>query len=89
MLCLVLIKKGQLMDDAVNMDSKIIRAGSNTYFIDIKETKAGKPYLMITESRFQGEGEKHRRTAISIFPEHISEFLQALHSIAGRIEQPK
>ena len=73
------------MNDAVNKDSQIVRAGSTTYFMDIKETKAGKPYLTITESRFKGEGEKHRRSSISIFPERISDFLQALNSIAGRI----
>ena len=77
------------MDDVANKDSQTVRAGSTTYFIDVRQTKAGKPYITITESRFQGEGEKHRRTFISIFPEHISDFLQALNSIAGTIEQPK
>lgn len=77
------------MGDAVNNDSQTVRAGSNTYFMDIKETKAGKPYITITESRFQGEGEKRQRTAISIFPEHISVFLQVLNSICGRIKQPQ
>jgi hypothetical protein len=77
------------MDDAVNIDSQTVRAGSTTYFIDVKQTKAGKFYLTITESRFQGEGEMHRRSSISIFPEHISDFLQALSSIAGKMEHPK
>jgi hypothetical protein len=77
------------MDDAEKKDSQTVRAGSTTYFIDVKQTKAGKPCLTINESRFQGEGEKHRRSSISIFPEHISDFLQALTSMAGRIEQPR
>jgi hypothetical protein len=77
------------MEDAVNQDSQTIRAGSNTYFMDVKQTKAGKPYLTITESRFKGEGEKHHRSSISIFPEHLPDFLQALNAIAGGIEQPK
>ena len=77
------------MDDTVDKDSQIVRAGSTTFFLDAKQTKAGKPYLTITESRFQGEGKKHRRSFISIFSEHISDFLQALNTIAGRIEQAK
>ena len=82
---------GKGVDDLEMGDnsSRTVKAGSITYFFDIKETKAGKPYIMITESRFKGEGEKHRRSSISIFPEHISEFLQALNSICGRIEQPQ
>ena len=38
------------------MDSKKVKAGSSTYFFDVKKTKEDKPYLMITQSRFKGEG---------------------------------
>jgi len=40
----------------INTANKTVRAGSTTYFFDIKETKGGKLYLVITESRFKGEG---------------------------------
>jgi hypothetical protein len=33
-----------------------VRAGAITYFLDVKETRERKPYLMITMSRFKGEG---------------------------------
>ena len=67
--------------------SQAIRAGASTYFLDIKETQAGKPYLVITESRFRGEGSPRQRVTIVIFPEHISEFLQALDTIAGGLKK--
>jgi hypothetical protein len=77
------------MTEPINIASEIVRAGSTTYFIDARETKAGKPYLAITESRFRKDEEKHQRATISIFPEHISDFLRALNTVAGTIEQPK
>jgi|WetSurSiteA1Bulk_404760.scaffolds.fasta_scaffold51440_2 hypothetical protein len=73
------------MDEKKN--SRTVRAGATTYFLDIKESQAGKPYLAITESRFKGEGSQRQRASIVIFPEHISEFLQALITIAGELEQ--
>ena len=40
----------------INTANKTVKAGLTTYFFDIKETKGGKLYLVITESRFKGEG---------------------------------
>ena len=54
--------------------SEMLKASSKTYFFDIKETKEGKPYLIITESRLKGEGEKPERSSIMIFQESIEEF---------------
>jgi hypothetical protein len=71
------------MDEKKN--SKTIRAGATTYFLDIKESQAGKPYLAITESRFKGEGSQRQRATIVVFPEHITEFLQTLNEVVGRI----
>ncbi len=47
--------------------SEMLKTGSKTYFFDVKETREGKPYLIITESRLKGEGEKPERTSIMIF----------------------
>lgn len=55
-------------------NSQSVRAGSITYFFDVKETKQGKPYLMITMSRFRGEGEDWDRVSIPLFPEHVQKF---------------
>ena len=62
--------------------SKIIKAGSTTYFFDVKTTKGGKPFLVITESRFKGEGSERQRSSIVVFPEQIMEFSSSLQEIA-------
>jgi hypothetical protein len=64
------------MEDATA--SKIVKAGSTTYFFDVKATKDGKPFLVITESRYKGEGSDRQRSSIVVFPEHSKEFLNAL-----------
>ena len=67
-------------------DSKTVRAGAITYFFDLKETKDNKPFLVITESRFKGEGEDHERKSILVFQDNIQEFSQALSEIAAKME---
>jgi len=69
--------------EVVNMverqeNSKIVKAGSKTYFFDIKETKEGKPFLLITESRFKGEGEERERSSIIVFQDNAQEFTEAV-----------
>lgn len=62
-----------------------VRAGSRTYFFDIKETKDKKPYLIITESRFKGVGKEHERTSLLIFQDHITEFSKTLSNLANKM----
>ncbi len=58
--------------------SKTLKAGSRTYFFDVKETQEGKPYLVITESRFKGDGEERERNTVVVFPESAEEFAAAV-----------
>ena len=67
-------------------NSKTLKAGSKTYFFDIKQTKDGKPYLVITESRFQGNG-KSERSAIIVFQEQAKEFTEAVTEMLTKIEE--
>ena len=67
-------------------NSKTVRAGSITYFFDLKETKDNKPFLVITESRFKGEREDHERKSILVFQDNIKEFSKALSEIATSLE---
>ncbi len=69
--------------------SEMLKAASKTYFFDIKETREGKPYLIITESRLKGEGEKPERTSIMIFQENIEEFAGIVTKMAERVAQGK
>ena len=65
--------------------SKVVRAGGITYFIDVKKTREGKPYLMITESRYKGDDGKHDRNSIVIFQENAQEFVRAITEVSARM----
>ena len=70
-------------------DDHQVRAGSRTYFFDLKETKDKKPFLVITESRFKGEGKDHERTSMLIFQDHVKEFSKAISNMAAKMTDVK
>ena len=76
--------KGEGVNDMVE-ESKTVKAGARTYFFDLKETKEGKPYLVITESRFKGEDDDRERNSIVVFPENIEEFMGAVSAMAAKL----
>ena len=61
-----------------------VRAGSRTYFMDVKETKDGKPYLSIQESRKKDEG--FEKSRMLVFQDHLQDFLKGIISVQGFIE---
>ncbi|MFC1959363.1 DUF3276 family protein [Chloroflexota bacterium] len=67
--------------------SKQVRAGNRTYFFDLKETKGGKDYLLITESKYMGEDQEqaYEKQRIAVFPEQALEFLAAIQAMVGEI----
>ncbi len=65
-----------------SQNSKMVKAGSRTYFFDVKEAKNGKKYLVITESRLAGEGKERVRNTIVIFSEQMGEFIGAVSEMA-------
>ena len=81
------VRKG--VDEMADQDerSRIVKAGAKTYFLDIKETKDEKPYLMITESRFKGEGEDRERISIVVFPENAQEFSEAVSELTAQLAE--
>lgn len=68
-----------------NANSMTLKAGSKTYFFDVKETKEGKPYLVITESRFKGEGEERERSAVIVFQESAAEFAKMVMQMSTKL----
>ena len=68
-----------------NSDSRTVRAGSNTYFFDLKETDDGKPFLVITQSRFKGEGKGHDRASLAVFSETANEFLETAQDMLNKL----
>ena len=82
------VRKGR--KEVVNMvgqkdKSKTLKAGSKTYFFDVKETQQGKPYLVLTESRFKGNGEDRERRTIIVFQENVQEFADAVSGMAKKM----
>ena len=61
--------------------SETVKAGARTYFFDIKQSPDGRRYLVITESKFKGEGSERERTSIILFPEHADDFLSTLKAM--------
>jgi len=57
--------------------SEKIAAGSRTYFFDVKESREGAKYLVISESR-RGGKEDYEHSRIMIFQEHIPVFAKGL-----------
>ena len=65
--------------------SKTIKAGAKTYFFDIRETKDKKPFLVITESQFKGDGKERERKSIIVFQENAEEFSRTVYEMLKKI----
>ena len=65
--------------------STMVRSGKTTYFVDVKEAKNGNKYLIISETRLDGEEKK--RTSIRVFGETIDQFRQAIAEAATAATQ--
>ncbi|MCI0558942.1 MAG: DUF3276 family protein [Nitrososphaera sp.] len=75
------------VSDVADIDnSKTVKAGAKTYFLDIVSSKANDDkYLRITESRFKGEGNERERSSIIVFPDNAEEFLQAVSEMVAKL----
>ncbi len=51
-------------------------AGGRTYFFDVRETKEGVKYLVISESKQEGSSYAHRR--VMVFEENLQAFADGL-----------
>jgi len=65
-------------EDQKELFSKRVTAGSRTYFVDVKGSKEGVLYLVITESRPSDEGYEHER--VMVFEENFTAFAEALEA---------
>ena len=68
-------------------DSRTVKAGTKTYFFDLKRLENGTSYLTITESRFKGEDKERERARIIVFPDHAEDFLDAAREMIGKLGQ--
>jgi len=72
--------------NATTMYSTMVRAGRTTYFIDVRESKNGRKFIAIAESRM-GERERKERSTIRVFGESIEQFRQAVNEAAASLMQ--
>ncbi len=64
--------------------STMVRAGRTTYFIDVKEAKNGKKYLVISHSRLNKDRERER-AFMTVFSSDVTNFQNALCEAVGHV----
>lgn len=65
--------------------TRMVRAGSRTYFIDLKESQSGQKFLVLTESRWAKDGKEYLRSSIVLFPDQAEKFNQALGKMTAKL----
>jgi len=78
------IRRG-VSDMNTERESETVKAKGRTYFLDLENTKDGKPYLRITESHINKNNNESVRNTILIFQEDIHDFTQALTKMAYKV----
>ena len=78
------IRRG-VRDMNAERESETVKAKGRTYFLDLENTKDGKPYLRITESHINKNNNESVRNTILIFQEDIHDFTQALTKMAYKV----
>lgn len=72
--------------------SKSVRSGRRTYFFDVRSTRAGDYYLIITESKreFNEDGTPfYRKHKIYLYKEDFTDFKDALNEVSNYIIKEK
>src|SRR5947209_8708990 len=66
-----------MADDGEELFSAKIAAGKRTYFFDVKRSREGVRYLVLSEAQRAGTRYEHGR--VMIFEEHLKAFIRAFH----------
>ena len=67
--------------------SKIVKAGSRTYFVDVRVARGGEKYLAITETRPGAERTTFTRSKVVVLSEFIPEIKEAFGEAVAIIER--
>jgi hypothetical protein len=65
-------------------DSRTLNGAGRTYFLDVEQTREGKRYLRITESR-KSEAGKFERNSVLVFPEDAAAFSKAATEMLAKL----
>ncbi len=69
-----------------SVKSTELKAGNRTYFFDVKETRSGEYYLVITESKKAKEGQsRNERHRMFLYREDMEGFLSNLKDATSMI----
>jgi len=63
--------------------TRTVKAGRNTYFVNVLDTKNGDKYLAITENQF--DGSENKKKTIRVFGDAIGEFSHAVNEAVESI----
>jgi len=63
-----------------------VGSGRRTFFFDVKNTRDAKPYLKITESSINKEGEK-KKFYMTVFDNEMTDFQKAIEQVIGFVRQ--
>jgi hypothetical protein len=66
-----------------NLFSETLKGAGRTYFFDLKETSQGKPYLIITESHKNQQGE-FEKVRLYLFSEDFEKFGEMLNKATAQ-----
>ena len=78
--------------DIEEIFSKSVRSGRRTYFFDVRSTRAGDYYLIITESKrdFNEDGTPfYKKHKIYLYKEDFTDFKDALSEVSNYIIKEK
>jgi hypothetical protein len=79
-------RRKEVMDMADSEESKQLNGAGRTYFFDVKRTREGKPFLIITESRKAKDGDGFERSSLNVFPEDGEAFAEAVAEMTAKLE---
>jgi hypothetical protein len=83
------IRRGVNRMEREKKKGEMLKTASKTFFFDERQTKDGKPFLIITESRLKGKDEKPERSSILIFQDDLAAFAEMVTTLAQRMAPSK
>lgn len=69
----------------MKLASEKLSAGGRTYFFDIKEAKSGRPYLLVTETRFDKRSGEMARSRLIFYPEVVGEYSKIFQDMVEQL----
>ncbi len=78
------------MEASNNVYSKKVKAGKRTYFVDVKETRGGGYYLIVSESRRsfdENNTPSFQKSKLFVYPEDISRFTQTINDAFAHLKE--